>query len=171
MNISKFESLPTELCLSIFNYLSSFDLFNAFFHINNKRFQQIIDCQTFIFNTKLISYLKMNQILNTSNYFLLVRTIILDNSDSCQAFYKYWRENSSILITPKLERLIVKKMEYYLYSFQFPLISLSFGNSLKCLHVIFPYTCSDSSYMFFINILIKAQISFHTMIFEMEKGM
>jgi hypothetical protein len=81
-------------------------------------------------------------------------------------------ENSSILITPKLERLIVKKMEYYLYSFvEFPFQSLSFGNSLKYLHVIFPYTCSDSSYMFFINNLIKAQISFHTMIFEMEKGM
>jgi hypothetical protein len=172
MNISTFESLSTELLLYIFSYLSSFDLFNGFSHMNNKRLQQIIHCQSFTLNTKLISYSKMHQIFTTPNYLLLLRTIILDNSDSCQAFYDYWRENSPTSITPKLERLIVKKIEYFVYGFvDYLLTPLSLGNSLKYLHLIFRHNCSDLTYMCFVSTLINARISFHTMIFEMEKGM
>ncbi|CAF1301281.1 unnamed protein product [Adineta steineri] len=70
----------------------------------------------------------MRQIFTTSNYLLLLRTIILDNSDSCFAFYDYWTNNSLTTIIPKLERLIIKKAQYYQCGFiDRSLIPLSTG--------------------------------------------
>ncbi|CAF4438961.1 unnamed protein product [Rotaria sp. Silwood2] len=169
MDISKLESLPTELWLHILSYLSSFDLFKAFFRINNKRIQQIIDSQSFLLNTKLISYSEMNQIFLMHSYLLQLCTIILSNSCSSSAFYKYWTKNlPPMSIIPKLEQLIVLNAGYYIYGLvDSLLIPLSLGNSLQYLHLIFQ--CSDRTYMMFLNFVIQAKISFHTMIFEIEK--
>ncbi|CAF1411176.1 unnamed protein product [Adineta ricciae] len=75
-----------------------------------------------------------------------------------------------MITTSKLEQLIVKKIENYQYGFiDGLLVPLSIGNSLKYLHLIFSVNCSGSDYMYFVNRLIKRQISFHTMIFEIER--
>ena len=171
MDISTLESLSTELWLYIFNYLSSFDLFKAFFYINNKRIQQIIHSQSFVLNTKLLSYSKMNEMFVTPSYLLLLRTIILDNSCSSWAFYNYWTKKvSPLFMTPKLERLIVQKTSYYIYGFVDSVFTpFSLGSSLQYLHLIFQ--CPDSTYMWFLNNLMQAETSFHTMIFEIKKGM
>jgi hypothetical protein len=171
MDISKLESLPTELWLYIFNYLSFFDLFKAFCHIQNKRIQQIIHSQSFVLNTKLISYSEMNQIFVMPNYLALLHTVILDNSCASSAFYKYWTKIIPPMYkTPKVERLIVLQTEYYIYNIvDSLLISLSLGDSLQYLHLIFQYP--HSKYNMVLEHLIKSETSFHTMIFEVEKGM
>jgi hypothetical protein len=67
--------------------------------------------------------------------------------------------------TPKVERLIVLQTEYYIYNIvDSLLISLS-----QYLHLIFQYP--HSKYNMVLEHLIKSETSFHTMIFEVEKGM
>jgi hypothetical protein len=171
MNISKLESLPTELWLLIFDYLSSFDLFKAFFDIKIKRIEHIMMSRPLILNTKLMSYTQMSNMCTLPNFFTLLHTIILDNSSASMAFYRYWTTMTSPThFTPSIKRLIVMETEYHAYGIVYDLVRpLSLGNTLQYLHLEFEYP--DNEYMEFLTSLAKTQTSIHTMILEVKKGM
>lgn len=171
MNINKLELLPNELWLLIFGYLSSFDLFQAFFDIENKRIRHMLMSRSLIFNTQILSYTQMNNIVKIHEFFTLLRTIILDDSCSSLAFYDFWTTvTSPVYITPSIERLIIKKTEHYADNIVNDLIKpLSFGNTLQYLHLTFESV--DSDYTLVLTDLAKTQSSVPTMILEVQKGM
>ena len=171
MSPYRFEYLPPEIWLHIFDYLSSFDLFHAFADINNVRTQDIVFSRSLALNARTISYSKMKQIFSTPRYLILLRTVTLDNSLTSQAFYAYWtRMISPIYITPNIERLIIHEAEYYMYTIIDDLLKpLSVGSSLRCIHLFF-VSC-NMYYTSFLEALIRSATSFHTMILEVEHGM
>lgn len=124
-------------------------------------------------NTNLISYCEMNEIFDVDGYLLRLETIVLNNSCSSFAFYKYWTtmsNSSTICLTPKLEKLIVLTTDSYEFSLvKNVLFPFSLMNSLKYVHLIF--VRFDYDYMYFVNNFIKKQISFSTMIFEISQSM
>jgi hypothetical protein len=171
MNISKLESLPTEIWLLIFDYVASFDLFKAFFDIRNKRIEHIMMSRPLVLNTKLMSYTQTSNMIILPNFFTLLHTIILDNSSASMAFYKYWTTVASpAQFIPLIKRLIVMDTEYHSYGLVYSLIKpLSLGNTLQYLHLEFEYP--DDEYMRVLSNLITTQTSIHNMILEVKKGM
>jgi hypothetical protein len=172
MNTSKFELLPNELLSLIFDYLSSFDLFKAFFDIQNERIKHLFMSRPLVLNAKIMSHAQMNNIFSVPNFSALLRTIILNNSCASSAFYEYWTTATSPkYLTPSVERLIIMETEYYTYDIVYSLITpLSLGdNTLKYLHLVFEYP--NDRYMLVLINLIETQTSVHSMILEVEKGM
>jgi hypothetical protein len=139
MSTYNYESLPAEIWLHIFDYLSSFDVFQAFAEIRNGRAQQMMLSRASALKASRMSYAKMKEIFSTPHYLVLLRTITLDNSLTFQAFYGYWtRMISPVSITPITERLLIHEAEYDTYTLADDLLKpLSFGSSLRCIHLLF----------------------------------
>lgn len=171
MNISKLESLPTELWFLIFDYLTSFDLFKAFFGIKNKRIEHIMMSRSFVLNTKLMSYTQMSNMCMLPNFFTLLHTIIIDNSSASMAFFQYWTTMTSpTYFIPSIKRLIVMETQYSAYDIVHSLIKpLSLGNTLQYLYLEFEYP--NDYYMTVLTHLAETQTSIHSMILEVKKGM
>jgi hypothetical protein len=170
MNITKFESLPNELWILIFGYLSPFDLFKAFFDIKNQRIKHIIMSQSLVLDARIMSYAQMNNIFNTPNFSNLLRSIILNNSCTSIAFYEHWREMTSPnYLTPSIERLVIVEAEYYTYGIVYLIAHLSLGNILQYLHLEFEYP--NYEYMHVLITLVETQTSVHSMILGVKNGM
>ncbi len=112
--MNKLELLPTELWFLIFDYLSSFDLFKAFFDIKNKRIEHLVTSRSLVLNTKITSHTQMNDMIMMPHFFTLLNTIIMNYSCASVAFYDYWTEMASLTqFTSSIQRLIVTKAECY----------------------------------------------------------
>lgn len=181
MNKSTFESLPNELLLIIFSYLSSFDLCQAFLYINNPRIQSLL---TFISHSLNVTFMQHDQLHlwlnnnpNQRNRFNnLIDTLIFDHSCACESLLEYWeksfKENGQHnVLFPSVKRIIVLGAECISYSLFGPILKpLVFANdTLQYLHLITKE--GTLSYLNMLSRFIDYRVSVHTMILEVELGM
>jgi hypothetical protein len=181
MSKSTFESLPNELLLIIFSYLSSFDLCQAFLYINNIRIQSLLTSIRHSFNINFMHYEQLHLWLNSNqnhrNRFTnLIDTIVFNDSYGCHTLLEYWEKtfnetNQSNVLFSSVKRIVVLRAERSSYILvQSILIPLVFANNtLQYLHLIFKQ--SIYGYSNILSNLIYHRISIHTMILEVEQGM
>jgi hypothetical protein len=181
MSKSTLESLPNELLLIIFSYLSSFDLCQAFLYLNNARIQHLLTSIHHSFNVNLMHYdqlhLWLNSNQNDRNRFTnLIDTVVFNDSYASRTLLKYWKKTSnetdqSNVLFPSIKRLFILPAECCLcILIQAILIPLIFANNtLQYLHLIFKEPVSN--YPGILSKLIVHRISVDTMILEVEQGM
>ncbi|CAF3913698.1 unnamed protein product [Rotaria sp. Silwood1] len=181
MSKSTLESLPNELLLIIFSYLSSFDLCQAFLCLNNARIQHLLTSIRHSFNVNLMHYDQLHLWLNSNqnhrNRFTnLINTVVFNGSYASRTLLEYWEKTFNgtdqfNVLFPSIERLIMLQAEYCsYYCIQPILIPLVFANNtLQYLHLIFKKPAWKYSRI--LSRLIVHRISVHTMILEVEQGM
>ncbi|CAF0953303.1 unnamed protein product [Rotaria sordida] len=175
------ESLPNELLLIIFSYLSSFDLCQAFLYLNNARIQHLLTSIRHSFNVNLMHYDQLHLWLNSNqnhrNHFTnLINTVVFNDSYASRMLLEYWEKTFNgtdqfNVLFPSIKRLVMLQAECYSYTLiQAILIPLVFANNtLQYLHLIFKEPASN--YPRILSKLILHRISVHTMILEVEQGM
>jgi hypothetical protein len=180
MSKSTLESLPNELLLIIFSYLSSFDLCQALLYLNNTRIQHLLTWIRHPFNVNLMHYDQLHLWLNSNqnhrNRFTnLIDTVVFNDSYASRTLLEYWKKtfnesDQSNVLFPSIKRLVMLQTECCSYIIQAILIPLIFANNtLQYLHLIFKEPVSN--YPEILSKLIVHRISVHTMILEVEQGM
>ncbi|CAF1597275.1 unnamed protein product [Rotaria magnacalcarata] len=96
---SALESLPNELLLIIFSYLSSFDLCQTFLYLNNARTQHLLTSIRRSFNTNLMHYDQLHLWLNSNqnhrNRFTnLIDTVVFNDSYASRTLLENWKRLS-----------------------------------------------------------------------------
>ena len=168
--MNKLEFLPNEIWFLIFDYLSPFERFKAFFYIKNKRIEQFVASQSFVLNTKFLSYAQLNDMIKMPEFFALINTIIMSKSCTSVAFYDYWSKMPwRWLFTSSIQRLVITEAECYASDLVPMLIEpLAFNKTLQYLHLVFEYPGSE--YMNVLITLAATRTSIPTMILEVKKG-
>ncbi|CAF4375135.1 unnamed protein product, partial [Rotaria magnacalcarata] len=179
MSKSTLESLPNELLLIIFSYLSSFDLCQAFLYLNNARIQHLLTSIRHSFNFNLWHYDQLHLWLNSNqnhrNRFTnLIDTVVFNDSDASRTLLEYWEKtfnetDQSNVLFPSIKRLVMLQAERCSYILiQAILIPLVFANNtLQYLHLTFKEPASK--YPRILSKLIVHRVSVHTMILEVEQ--
>jgi hypothetical protein len=96
MKNNTLESLPNELLLIIFSYLTSFDLCRAFIDVKNARFERLLACIQHSLNVSSLRCEQMRRFLARSNgdtasrFAILIDTIVLDDSLACMMIVEHW---------------------------------------------------------------------------------
>jgi hypothetical protein len=178
---STFESLPNELLLMIFSYLSSYDLCRVYLDVRNARIEHLLISMRHSLDVSSMHYGQLHQFLSninndiTKRFIALIDTVILDDSSACMELVSYWKKTlneTELLTIPVLtiKQLLVLNAEYYSYGLIQPLFTLvHYSNTLRYLHLVFK-TPSDK-YSSMLSQLIRCRISVHSMVLEVEKGM
>jgi hypothetical protein len=181
MGKTRFESLPNELLLIIFSYLSPFDLCQTFLDLNNARIQCIITSIRHSFDVSLMHYNQFHQWLNNSQdhiirFTSLIDTLVLHDSWACFMLIDYWEKTlkeTELINTlfPSIKRLFILNADCYSFRLVEPiLVPLFFNNhTLQYLHLIF--NDPTQRYSSILSDLVVHRISVHTMILEVEHGM
>lgn len=182
MNASTLESLPNELLLSIFRYLSSFDLCQAFLNVNNTRIERLLTSMHHTLDVSTMRYGQLRRFLNnlsedsTKRFTALIDAIVLRDSSGCATLAYYWKKtindmSQSHIMFPSIEKLFVLNADDYepglIEILSSPLVSDN--GRLQYLHVVFKKLLN--SYLSMLSDLVTRRISVHTMILEVEKGM
>ena len=132
MSKSTFESLPNEILLMRFSYLSSFDLCQTFLYIINSRIQYLLTSIHHSFNVHFMHYdqlhLWLNNNPNDRNRFShLIDTIVFHNSFACRTLLEYWEnsfnesEQSNVLFS-SIKGIIVFQPESFPYILVRPIL-------------------------------------------------
>lgn len=181
MKKSTLESLPNELLLIIFKYLSSFDLCQAFLDVKNVRIERLLTSLRHSLDVSSMHYSQLCEFLtssdnNTKNRFTdLINTVVVRGSSGCIMLFNYWdkRLNDSESLNvwlPSIQQLHILNPDRYqcklARSLLRPLIFCS--TTLRHLHIVF----EEPTYIYSSTLseLILHGISVHTMILEVEKG-
>ncbi|UJR31599.1 hypothetical protein I4U23_019085 [Adineta vaga] len=144
-----FDSIPNELLLIIFSYLSSFDLCQAFLDLKNARIQYLLTSIQHSLNFSLMHYKQLYHWLSSNQddinrFTALINTVILDESCACRKLYRHWQktfhqsERSNVLFV-SIKKIFILHADYYMYDLiQSMLKHLVFdNNTLQYLHIIF----------------------------------
>ncbi|CAF0904069.1 unnamed protein product [Adineta ricciae] len=181
MGKSTLESLPNELLLTAFSYLSSFDLCQAFLDINNARVQSLLSSIHHSFNVDLMHHDQLHDWLNgdrnlRNRFTSLIETVVFNDSPGCHMLMKYWEKVLSDkdpynVLFSSIKRFVVTQAERYSYSLVGSiLVPFTFAdNTLQYVHFIFNEPTFGYSRM--LSELIERRVSIHTMILEAEQGM
>jgi hypothetical protein len=181
MSKSTLESLPNELLILIFSYLSSFDLCQSFLYLNNNRIEHLLISIRHSFNVNFMYYDQLHLWFNTNHnqrnrFTNLIDTIIFNDSFASRTLLEYWEKtfnetDQSNVLFPSVKRLVMFQAECSSdILIQTILIPLTFdNNTLKYLHLIFKEPASN--YPRILSKLLVHRISVHTMILEVEQGM
>lgn len=183
MTKSTLESLPNELLIVIFSYLSAFDLYLAFNGIENVRIKQLFTSLRRLLDVSTMHYGEIIEFLNslndedtTNSFTSLINTVAYHKCMGTYELHQYWEkklenDTSSNVLLSSIEKLFIFMSEPYAYyttdSFLKRLIT--FNNSLQYLHLTFEsptYHYTDKLYE-----LMRHEVSVHTMILEIENGM
>ncbi|CAF2100591.1 unnamed protein product [Rotaria magnacalcarata] len=182
MNKSTFESLPNEILLIIFRYLSSFQLCQAFLHVKNSRIEHLLTSIRHSLDISSMHYDQLYQFLSninndtTKRFTTLIDTLVLRGaSTACLMLLNYLEKSSNdnqlfiTMILPSIKQLVIFNAENYSYLSIEPLLTpLAFHkNTLQRLHLVFD---RPTSYFSILSWLISSRISIHTTILEVEKG-
>jgi hypothetical protein len=182
MKKSTFESLPNELLLIIFGYLSSFDLCQAFLDLKNARIEHLLTSIHHSLDVSSMHYDQLCQFLgNISNdtakrFTALIDTLVFRDSLGCSKLFYHWEKTvhaTELFNMPfsSIKKLLILDAKYYQYRLiQSLLTSLVLhNNTLQYLHIIFERPAN--TYLSILSELISHRISVHTMVLEVEKGM
>jgi hypothetical protein len=174
------ESLPNELILLIFDYLSLFDLCQSFLHVNNIRLQELLLSKRHSFMPSSLCYQQMSRLLNDNNHFTFqcftnfIETLVLDSSYASNMFCTHLRERlrntSPFNVYLSSMTQIISETEDYICDVAVVLLLPlnSINHNLQHLHLIFEQP--DYNYGFSLMILVKYLISFKTMTLEVKRG-
>ena len=179
--MSTLESLPNEVILTIFDYLSSIDLCQTFFDFPNMRFRCLLLAKRHVFVTSSLRFTVMSILLDPMNDLLmrrfmsLIDTLVLDDSLASMMFVDYFqiklRENPSFDIWHQsIRQLVVLNADRPMYDIVRPLMSsLTMGNgSLRRMHLVFEHT--DGVYWGVLRDLASYRVSVHTMVLDVKRG-
>ncbi|CAF1632611.1 unnamed protein product [Rotaria magnacalcarata] len=182
MNKSTFESLPNEILLIIFRYLSSFQLCQAFLHVKNSRIEHLLTSIRHSLDISSMHYDQLYQFLSninndtTKRFTTLIDTLVLRGaSTACLMLLNYLEKSSNdnqlfiTMILPSIKQLVIFNAENYSYLSIEPLLTpLAFHkNTLQRLHLVFD---RPTSYFSILSWLISSRISIYTIKLEVEKG-
>lgn len=181
MTKSTFESLPNELLLIIFSYLSLLDVHRAFHNVNNVRMKQLLTSLRRSLNVNSMRYVQMTEFLNLcekdpNSFVGMIDTVILASSLTSNELFDSWikklKNNASLdqwLLSTK--RFFIYDVNPYAYFSLYLLLNnlITFNAALRYLHLHFkrPY----QNYTSVLFRLMRHDISVHTMIFQVEQGM
>jgi hypothetical protein len=180
MKKSILESLPNELLLIIFSYLSSFDLFQAFVDLKNTRIENLLTSTRHSLDVSSMHYNQMRQFLSSSNDYInrftaLIDTLVLHTSSACVMLINHWKKtlkDTKLFNTlfPSLKQIIISDAHYYQCIFVNPILLnlLSGNNTLQYLHLVFEQP--TFAYSSILSELVRHHISVHTMILEVKQG-
>jgi hypothetical protein len=179
---STLESLPNELLLIIFGYLSSFDLCRAFLNVRNARIERLLTSIRHSLDVSSMYYNQLRQFLSSSNddttnrFTALIDTVVLRDSSACMMLLNYWKKTlndteSMNVWLPSINQLLILNPDCYEYILVQPLLIplLFHHNTFQRLHLVFERP--TYTYSLFLSDLVSHRISVHTMILEVEKGM
>jgi hypothetical protein len=181
MKKNTLESLPNELLLIMFGYLSSFDLCRAFLEVKNARIQRLLTSIHHSLDVSSMHYNQLRQFLSNNNDFTnrftaLIDTVVLRDSSACRILLDHWEKalHDTELFNkwlPSIKRLLILNPNYYQYGLVQPLLLplVSHDNTLQHLHLVFERP--THTYSSILSQLILHRISVHTMTLEVEQGM
>ena len=176
-----FESLPNEIILLIFEYLSLFDLYQAFYHLDNTRLVRLLLAKRHSLVTGSLRCEQMCRLFHVSNLSHLqpltnlIETLVLDEPSASSMFLEY--------VTPRMEEtqpfnlrfsslkylLIINACWYSTKLTQSLLPLLNFcKHPLQRVHLVFERP--SDGYYYMLSSLVSERISFPTMILEVENG-
>lgn len=182
MKKSTLESLPNELLLIVFGYLSSFDLYRAFLDVKNARIERLLTSIRHTLDLSALHYDQLRQFLSSSDHDItnrfatLIDTVVLRDSIGCMMFFDHWKrilnDTESLNVwLPSIKQLLILNVNHYEYilveSLLRPLIFRS--NTLQYLHLVFEQP--TNTYSSVLSDLVFRRISIHTMILEVKRGM
>ncbi|CAM4749867.1 unnamed protein product [Rotaria magnacalcarata] len=173
MSKSTIESLPNEIWLIIFSYLSSFDICQAFLDIKNTRIEHLLTSMHHILYANSMHYDQVRQIENehndhTNRFLALIHTVVLGDSRGCKVLEADWetRLNKYLL---SIKKLVILDGDHSLFHCVSSIIRPLFSSSstLRHLHIVFsraqvPHSSTLSE-------PVHHQVSIRTMILEVEK--
>lgn len=182
MKKSTLESLPNELLLIIFSYLSSFDLCRTFLDMKNVRIERLLTSIRHWLDVSSMNCSQLHQFLSSSDditnrFTALIETLVLHDSLACMTLLDHWKKtlNETELLNvwlPSIKQLLILNPDSYEYGFVEPfLIHLVFhnNNTLQHLHLVFERPTHQ--YSTILSQLVFHRISVHTMILEAKQGM
>ena len=180
MSRCTFESLPNELILLVFEYLSLFDLCQAFCHIANARLVRLFVSKRHSFVPASLRCGEMCQLLDVNNethlqrFTDLIDTLVLDETLASSVFREHVTKRMDVAQPlncrfPSMTQLIIFNAEQRCRQTIQLLLPLNFCNhSLRRLHLVFHRPAL--SYSIILSTLVSDHISFHTMILDVENG-
>ena len=179
MHKSTLESLPNELLLNIFSYLSSFDLCQSFVDVNNSRIRNLVTSIRHSINVDLIRYGQFHEWLSQhqhlGNCFTdLIDCLVLNDSYPSRLLIEYWTktftENNRVNVLFSSLRRFVFFNRIHRHCELLPILKplVLSNNTLQYLHIIFEDCRNNYSTM--LSELVAHRISVHTMILEVEQG-
>lgn len=182
MEKSTFESLPNELLLLIFRYLSSFDLCRTFLEIRNARIQHLLASMRHSFDVGLIHYNEFRQFLSninddsTTHFPTLINTLVFRNTPASLMFVNHWRkiskENQSWNTNfSSIERVLILEEDYQCYIFASSILKPLILSYNRLQHIYFLFEQPVEPYQSTLEALVYHCISIRTMILEVEQGM
>lgn len=182
MEKSTLESLPNELLLLIFHYLSSFDLCRTFFEVRNARIQHLLTSMHHYFDVSLMRYNELHQFLSninddaTKRFTSLVDTIVLRNTPVSLKFVEYWRKMSKEdqswnMNFSSMKRVVILEGDYQAYLFASSILKPLILPYKILQNIYFLFERPTDSYLSTLEAFVYHCISIRTMIFEVEQGM
>lgn len=127
-----FESLPNEVLLIIFSYLSSFDLCQAFLDLKNTRIKHLLTCIRHSLDVSSMHYNLLRKFLNSGNDYInrfttLIDTVVFRDSPACMMLLDHWKETLNDterfnMFLPSVKQLIILNAKYYEYCFIHPIL-------------------------------------------------
>ncbi|CAF1359079.1 unnamed protein product [Rotaria magnacalcarata] len=180
MTNATFESLPNEVLLIIFGYLSTFDLCEAFLNVKNVRIENLITSIRHTLDVSLMHYDKLRQFLSKINEYTnrsvaLIDSVVLHDSSACTMLCNHLEtrlndsEDSNDWFR-SIKKLHILNSNSYGYGLVQPILKpLVYGtHTLKYLHLVFDRPAY--SYPTILSELVLHRISVYSMILEVEQG-
>ena len=181
IEMCSFESLPNEIILLVFEYLSLFDLYQAFYHLINTRLVRLLFAKRHSLVTGSLRCEQMCRLLHESNLSHLqcltnlIETLVLDDPYATTPFLQSVTPHMAKtqpfnLRFPSLKYLLIIKANHYSGGLiRSLLLSMNFCNHpLQRVHLLFEGP--SDSYSCILYNLVSSRISFPTMILEVENG-
>ena len=176
------ESLPNELILLIFEYLSLFDLYQAFSQISNTRLVQLFRSKRHPFVVGSLRCGQICQLLDANNeghlkcLTDLIDTLVLDDSLGSSVFLEHVTKRMDVAqplscrLSSMTQLIIFEADHQSNLLIQSLLLPINFCNHpLRRVHLVFERWTVQ--YAAILSTLVSNRISFHTMILEVENGM
>jgi hypothetical protein len=181
MSRCTFESLPNELILLVFEYLSLIDLYQAFSHIGHARLVQLFLSKRHPFVAGSLRCGQMCRLLNVNNEAYLrcltdlIDTLVLDDSLASSVFLEHVSERMDVTqpfpfrLQSMTQLIIFKADNHCVQMIRSLLLPINFCNHpLRWVHLVFNQATDEYSTV--LSTLVSNRISFHTMILEVENG-
>lgn len=174
MPITSIESLPNELWLLVFNYLSSIDLFRAWNGLNHridsllslKPSSTILD--TSQYNHNAVHFIDMQQFIQNEHSWSKRLRLSIDTVRLCDTIATDAFNTKLSTMFPSLHRLILTEAAIY----KFDIIDLltPISKTLRHLHITFRRLTDKSSYFQTLSQFHEHQLSFYSMTFDVIHG-
>ena len=169
MKSTSIESLPNELWLFMFKYLSSIDLFRAWIHLNHRIDEllfSIKSCSIILdtsqINPNAVRFVDMQQLIQSEHSWAKRLRLSIDTLRLCDTIAADTFRHS--IPFPSVRQLFLTEAAIYKFDITDLLIPLS--KTLRDIHITFRRLTDKSSYFQILNKLHEHKLSFYKMTFD-----